>query len=213
MASGASNKSSGDAQAARRDSRRRAGILHAAERLLQHYGFAKTTVADIAREAKVGVGTVYLEFASKNAIVAELAARRYRCVMDAMRQAAAGEGNAAKRLRGLFDARIAKMSKFAKKGQHGQDLVQCRCPDTRAAHAAFRRDEEDLVTDFLQKATSAGELAVAEPRHTAQVLLRIYDSYTAAMSTAPRAASLRQELTTAHDLVLRGLLPRATKNK
>ena len=67
---------------------RRVLILQAAERLLGHYGLQKTTVADIAREAKIGVGTVYLEFNSKDAIISELSDAKYRHVLRAMRRAA-----------------------------------------------------------------------------------------------------------------------------
>src|SRR3954470_12265580 len=64
---------------------RREQILKAADRLLRHYGPHKTTVADVAREAGVGVGSVYLDFPSKDALVEELSRSRYRAVLDAMR--------------------------------------------------------------------------------------------------------------------------------
>jgi len=64
---------------------RREQILQAAERLLQHYGPQKTTVADVAREAGIGVGSVYLEFPSKEAIVEALSRARYEAVLEAMR--------------------------------------------------------------------------------------------------------------------------------
>ncbi len=73
-------------------SERRQRILEATERLLRRYGPAKTTVADIAREAEIAVGAVYLEFASKDAIVEELSQGEHRAVMAAMRAAAAGDG-------------------------------------------------------------------------------------------------------------------------
>src|SRR5262245_17349677 len=66
---------------------RREQILEAADRLLRHYGPHKTTIADVAREANVGVGTVYLEFCSKEALIEELSQTRHRAVLDAMRAA------------------------------------------------------------------------------------------------------------------------------
>ena len=67
---------------------RRTLILECATRLFRHYGFTKTTVADIAREARVGVGTFYLVFASKDAIVEELSATAHNRVLRAMRAVA-----------------------------------------------------------------------------------------------------------------------------
>jgi AcrR family transcriptional regulator len=44
-------------------------ILEATRKLLIHYGYDKTTVSDIAREAGISKGAVYLEFPSKDALV------------------------------------------------------------------------------------------------------------------------------------------------
>lgn len=46
----------------------REDILAAAERLFRHFGYRKTTVADIARSAGVAKGSVYLHFTSKEEI-------------------------------------------------------------------------------------------------------------------------------------------------
>ena len=43
-------------------------ILDAAARLIAHYGYDKTTVSDIAREAGVSKGAIYLHFDSKEAL-------------------------------------------------------------------------------------------------------------------------------------------------
>jgi AcrR family transcriptional regulator len=84
-------------QQSRRERRQR--ILRAAERLLSHYGFAKTTVADIAKEARVGVGTVYLEFSSKEAIVATLSMQVRQRALDSMRACCVGHTSYAERIR------------------------------------------------------------------------------------------------------------------
>lgn len=44
-------------------------ILDATRKLLIHYGYDKTTVSDIAKEAGISKGAVYLEFPSKDALV------------------------------------------------------------------------------------------------------------------------------------------------
>lgn len=44
-------------------------ILDATRKLLIHYGYDKTTVSDIAKEAGISKGAVYLEFQSKDALV------------------------------------------------------------------------------------------------------------------------------------------------
>ena len=47
---------------------RAARILNAAAQLITHYGYDKTTVSDIAREAGVSKGAIYLHWPSKEAL-------------------------------------------------------------------------------------------------------------------------------------------------
>src|SRR5262245_27687932 len=109
-----------------RDDQRRRQILAAAEQLLRHYGPAKTTVAEIAREAHLGVGTVYLEFSSKDEISAELSRRRYVAILQGMQAAAAGtSASYAARLRAVFDAKVEFLLRLAGEGVHAPDLVHC----------------------------------------------------------------------------------------
>src|SRR5918995_2109265 len=44
-------------------------ILDATDRLLARYGYRKMTVEDIAVEAGIGKGTIYLHFSSKEEVV------------------------------------------------------------------------------------------------------------------------------------------------
>ncbi|MGB1285967.1 MAG: TetR/AcrR family transcriptional regulator, partial [Aggregatilineales bacterium] len=50
-------------------------ILNAASRLIVHYGYDKTTVSDIAREAGISKGAIYLHFKSKDALFEGLLSR------------------------------------------------------------------------------------------------------------------------------------------
>ena len=53
-------------------------ILNAASELIVHYGFDKTTVSDIAREAGISKGAIYLHFDSKDALFEALLIREMR---------------------------------------------------------------------------------------------------------------------------------------
>ena len=50
-------------------------ILDAASKLIIHHGYDKTSVAEIAKEAGIGKGTIYLYFRSKDEIVESLLMR------------------------------------------------------------------------------------------------------------------------------------------
>jgi AcrR family transcriptional regulator len=104
---------------------RRERILQAAERLFRHYGPAKTTMAEIARASGVGVGSLYLDFASKDAILGELGTARVRRVAERMREAGSGEGSARERLVRMLEARVVALFDVADEGRHACDLLRC----------------------------------------------------------------------------------------
>ncbi len=62
---------------------RRGRLLDAAAVLFVRHGFDKTTVADIAREAGVGKGSVYLHFESKEAVLEGLMVREMFALSEA----------------------------------------------------------------------------------------------------------------------------------
>jgi TetR/AcrR family acrAB operon transcriptional repressor len=57
-------------------------ILEAAGRLIAHYGYDKTTVADIAQEAGISKGAIYLHFESKEDLFAALLMYETNRVLD-----------------------------------------------------------------------------------------------------------------------------------
>jgi len=80
------SKSSNEARAER--------ILDAAARLITHYGYDKTTVSDIAREAGVSKGAIYLHWSSKEELfdaLYEHAAQQYLDDWVALFEAESGD--------------------------------------------------------------------------------------------------------------------------
>lgn len=193
---------------------RREQILKAADRLLRHYGPNKTTVADVAREAGVGVGTVYLEFPSKEALVEELSRSRYRAVLDAMRARAAAAGCPFReRLSAVFDARLEAFLALADEGAHACDLVHCVSSAVKTAEARFSEGEIELLIDVLRGGMEAGEFDVREPLAVARSLRRAYVSFMPPWLFGKDRDEVRTELAAMHDLVLSGLLRRALPEK
>ena len=83
------------------ESRKR--ILEASETLFNHYGFTKTTMAEIAKECGMSPANIYRFFESKEDIVAEMANRHFRRVENALREVVRRPGLApADRLEAFF---------------------------------------------------------------------------------------------------------------
>src|SRR6266446_5754882 len=65
---------------------KRTAIIRAAISVFAHNGYFNSKVADIAREAGVADGTVYLYFKSKDEILHSIFARTVEAVADARKQ-------------------------------------------------------------------------------------------------------------------------------
>lgn len=186
---------------------RHAQILDAAERLFHHYGPVKTTVAEIAREAGISVGSVYLHFSSKDAIWIELSHRRHESVLTAMRAAAQTPRRLyAQRLLGVLQARTRAFLGLADGGAHAADLVQCRaCPAIREAHEQYLRRERELVAALLREADAAGEFAVRDPDAAASAVLQAAVSFAPPLVFGRPREELERELGALHHLLVHGL--------
>jgi AcrR family transcriptional regulator len=188
---------------------RRAQILEAADRLLRHYGAQKTTVSDVAREAGVGVGSVYLEFPSKDAIVEELSRSRHREVLDAMRAAAGAVKRPwSERLTRALDARLEAFYALLDAGTHACDLVHCVSAAVKTAQVSFHHAELALLADVLRRGAEAGELEAPDPEALAGTILRAYVSFSLPWITTRDRGEMRAALASMHALVLRGVLVR-----
>ncbi|MEW5851276.1 MAG: helix-turn-helix domain-containing protein [Myxococcota bacterium] len=190
------------------ESLRRTQILRAAERLLVHYGLQKTTIGDIAREARIGVGTVYLEFESKDAIVLEISRVRHADVLKAMREIAVGPGSYEERLREMLDRRCQMFLAIKEVGQHAHELVHCVCPAVKDAHQRFQQEEHQMLRELLQAANRQGEFSIKDPELTATALQRAYAAFTPPWLYSQPRDEVEPLLKAMHQLVLQGLLKR-----
>ena len=187
------------------DASRRRLILEAAGRLLRHYGPSKTTVADVAKEAGVGVGSVYLEFSSKEAIVEELSRAQHEGVLAAMRAAASPGPSCSARLAAVFEARLHHHLTILEEGAHACELVHCGSSPVKAAQSGFLEAERTLVLELLAAGAATGELEVGDPGHTADVVLRAYGSFCLPWVRGCDRSEAQRAIKTMHRLITDGL--------
>jgi AcrR family transcriptional regulator len=96
-----SQKESRHVQTGERREARAQRILDAASTLILHYGYDKTTIEDIAREAGVGKGTLYLHWNTREALFTSLILREKVAMAEDIKQRLAGDAVGAT-LRGLL---------------------------------------------------------------------------------------------------------------
>src|ERR1043165_4940374 len=81
-------------------------LLHAARVVFSKRGFHDATIDEIARQAGVAKGTVYLYFKSKEAIYLGALRDGISTLIAEMRSKAEGDGTAEEKMRNLLAAKI-----------------------------------------------------------------------------------------------------------
>lgn len=194
---------------------RREVILEVADRLLRHYGPQKTTMADVAREANVGVGSVYLEFPSKDALVEELSRRHYGGVLGSMRRASeeAETRPASERLVRVLEARAVGFLATADAGAHACDLFHCASEPLKVAQSAYHAEEQAILADVLRAGKKSGEMEIQELEATLRAVLLAYSAFAPPAVFKLDPKKLGAEIAAMHGLVLNGLLQRSGGKK
>lgn len=188
---------------------RRRHILGAAERLFRHYGPGKTTVADIAKAANVGVGTIYLEFPSKDAILVALSEERYGAILKAMQSAAVGEGRHAERLGQIFELRLDAFLEIAGTGVHAVDLVHCSaCPAIHGVWLSFESRQRGLFEELLREASESGAFNCSDPGRSAGALLQAFSAFAPPVLYSRSPEGMRAEQAALLEMVILGLARR-----
>lgn len=189
---------------------RRQQLLDATERVLQRQGAARTTIVEIAREADLSVGAVYLYFHSKDAILEALARKRYDTVLGAMNRAAADASlGYADRLRATFDAKVRCLLSLADEGTYAVEIVHCMKGCVQSAHERFRSAELMVIADLLAQGRRDHSFEFTDDPHSlAETLLNAYTAFSPPwVFHAPRE-TLSRRLDAMHRLTLHGLIAR-----
>lgn len=153
-------------------------ILDAAERLLGRFGYRKMTVDDIAAEAGIGKGTVYLSFPSKEEVVLSTVDRIVERACTAMEAAAARDASAPDRLREMLLARVlVRFEAVAAYSASLNDLLG----SIRAALLARRVQHFEREIGVLARVIAGGqrngELAPGAPRRIGRALVLATNSF------------------------------------
>lgn len=197
------------------DQPRREHILEVADRLLRHYGPQKTTMADVAREANIGVGSVYLEFPSKDALVRELSKKHHRGILESMRFAAeeAATRSSADRLVRVLEARAVGFLALVEAGAHACDLLHCSSEAVQEAQRAYHQEECAILEQVLRDGARNGEFDIPDLATTLRTLVLAYAAFAPPWIFKIDQKRFGSDISAMHNLILNGLLRRSGGRK
>ena len=146
-----------------RDCETRRAILEAARKRFLHYSYKKTTIDDIAQDAKVGKGTVYLYFDSKEDILITIAQSVKRNVTEQMQAISASLATPEEKIRRMVIASVLSVHDACTGAVHGIELVD-ETMQPKIARCALKEQEAQLalMAKVLEEGIERGEFSLAD---------------------------------------------------
>ena len=187
-------------------------ILDATDRLLARFGYRKMTVEDIATEAGIGKGTVYLHFSSKEEVVLSHIDRIVERLRDRLKEIARSNASAAERLRLMLLTRVLfRFDSIQHYTQSLNDLLAALRPGLLARRALYFDAEAQIFAEVLLKGREAGEFQFDDEHATAHALLQATNGllpYSLSTTELGERQDVEQRTADVADLMLSGLLSR-----
>lgn len=135
----------------------RGRILEAAEELFRVYGYAKTTVADMAKKLGMSPANVYRFFASKQALVEALARRRLEAFEAEALAIVNGTGSAEARFVALVDfLQASTRERYLSEGKV-HELVAAAMARSWPAVAEHVRHMAEILGRLIAEGVARGE--------------------------------------------------------
>jgi TetR/AcrR family fatty acid metabolism transcriptional regulator len=146
-------------------------IIEAARKRFRHYGIQKTTMQEIAQDAGIAVGTLYLYFSNKDELVVACAEEFVDAHRREIEAILASDQSAEGKLRAYIVVRFRQAQEMRTNSRHAVEL----------ARAVFRvkpdrLQEEglimcDAIARILKEGVEAGVFRIANPAADAKIFL------------------------------------------
>jgi AcrR family transcriptional regulator len=158
-----------------RDTRER--ILAEADRLFRHYGYSKTTVADIARELGMSPGNIYRFFASKAAINEAMAERMLAQRVAESAKIAKGEGSPEARLRAVLLANHAMTIGVLTEEKKVHEMVAIAMSQQWDVIKSYIAEIVGMMADLIAEGIAKGDFAEQDPHLSARCLHQAFIAF------------------------------------
>jgi AcrR family transcriptional regulator len=173
-------------------------ILAAAKQLFGHYGYRRTSIDDIAQEARIAKGTVYLYFKSKEEIFRALCQQLLDTVLSAAEEACRTAGPIEQRLRQMLAAKFDYLFELVHRSIHARELIDAKNQLSADIFSQADRRYLRMLSAVLAEAAERGELDLRpvelDADTVAELLVRSAAGNEFYGSTPPTPAVLRKRL-------------------
>lgn len=190
---------------------RRAEILEAALRVFGQYGYRRTSVDDIAREAGIAKGTVYLSFTSKEEVFQALARHLSQQMLTGAEAASRRPGTTADKLAAMHTAWFGAYAETITRSPHAAELLDAKHRLSADLAADGVKRYHRLVRDVLADAATTGELSLEAAGLTTDTAAELLIGAARGLEPSPDSlAAYRRSLSTLARIMIAGLSSRRT---
>jgi AcrR family transcriptional regulator len=184
-------------------------ILAAAKQLFGHYGYRRTSIDDIAQEARIAKGTVYLYFKSKEEIFRALCQQLLDTVLSAAEEACRATGPIEQRLRQMLAAKFDYLFELVHRSIHARELIDAKNQLSADIFSQADRRYLRMLSAVIAEAAERGEFDLRpvdlDADTVAELLVRSAAGNEFYGSTPPTPAVLRKRLDALVRVFLTGL--------
>jgi len=184
-------------------------IIRAAEERFTHYGYGKTTMAELARDCDMSSGNLYRFFPSKLDIAEEICRRASIQTADALTAILDCPGRTGgERLKDFLFQDLRTTFHALEKNPRIVEMAQLITAERPEFHNEGLKRERDVLAGILTIGRDAGEFEVQDPEFTAEMIqaATLKFSYPQLFSRLS-LDKLELELEGVFQLIVRGLAP------
>jgi AcrR family transcriptional regulator len=187
---------------------RRHQIMDAALTVFSHLGFERASMDDIAKEAGVSKGALYLYYKSKDAIIAKLLQLFFDQALKQVKLLAAGEGSVTEQLLAFTRVLTREMDRMA-----AMQPISLQFYAIAARHATIRQhlrayfaEYRALMEEVIERGIAQGELrADISPAETAVALTALLEGLALLWLIDPQATDWHVQVESSTKLLIQGL--------
>ena len=188
---------------------RRHQIMDAATAVFARMGFERTRMDDIADEAGVSKGALYLYFKSKDAIIATLLKFFFDQALKQIRTLATGEGSVVTQLQTLTRHLTREMDRMASLRPVSLQFyaIAARQSSVRQHLRAYFAEYRVVMEELIRRGIAQGELRpTINPTEVAITLTGLYEGLALLWMIDPQATNWHAQAEAATQLLLVGLV-------
>ena len=184
-------------------------ILDAAEQRLWHYGFKKTTIDEIASDAGVGKGTVYLYFEGKEDIgLAIMAQYKEDSLSNLGRIAHDSEKTPEERLTAMLQTAMVNAHDRCQLSPAALEFVVAIKPHIQERLRPYVEQEYALLAGVLEEGNASGVFDVPDTLRAAQTLKTMCLGFLPPYPCVSSREEIATEIAQIVELSVRGLRKR-----